>query len=331
MTMHLTRSRRSTLAETTAIKDWDARRYGKTSIPSSSLSGPSRRWPITRFGSLGSTEVTNWDIPDNSGGMGSRRTWKRRLPESSLMGIGSLSLMGIGSLSAHVGTAAERRWGINPLSETTYVEDTAARRVGKQRWYGDDAWHEQASLSGFGAFGADLDSNASVRDVQETLRKLGLCIGNGRVMTIDGVFGPVTSDALSSALSMFNQRVAPLPQERAYAGSTGAREIQISSTFWTALQTMASGRIDQCSAGGGGGRGGGGGGGGGSEGGGSDEELPPDLETGSEDAWYMRPTTWLVAALVAGAGIWAYNQSQQEYPLLPESDFDRMTVPGGSW
>lgn len=302
MTMHITPSRPSMagMNETTAIRDWQARRYGQTSIPASStvrLGNAPEKWNISRFGETG---VTNWDIPANSGGMGSRRTWKRKLPESSLMGLGSLG--------RHTGTPAQRQWGINPLSETTYVENTASRRPGMQRYMSDGAWAEQASLSGFGAFGADLDSEASVRDVQDALRKLGRCRPAGSLLVADGVFGPITNAGLTDALRAFNSTVpgaSALPAARAFQASSGANKVRMSSLFWTWMQAQAAGQLDQCSAAGGGG------------GGGSPSPDPADneadllIEESVEPAWYAKPTNWLIAALVAGGAYAAYSYANK--------------------
>ena len=321
MTMHITPSRPSMagLNETTAIRDWQARRYGQTSIPASSmvrLEGAPKQWTVTRFGETG---VTNWDIPPNSEGMGSRRTWKRSIPDSSLMGLGSLG--------RHVGTAAERRWGTNPLAETTYVANTSPRRAGMQRFYSDDAWHEQAALSGFSGLGADLDMNVATGEVQKTLRKLGICAPGGRVMAVDGAFGPITNAALTAALATFNQTVSPpLPAERAWQGASNAGTIRMSSNFWTSLQTAAAGHIDQCS---GASTSSGGGSGSGSDGQAPDVEIP-DADAGAGDggSWYTNPVNWLKIAAVAGiafVGYELYQDSQQpsdEFPMLPS---------GGDW
>lgn len=314
MTMHITPSR-SGLAEQVAIKDWQARRYGKTSIPAASmrrLSGlGGDGWKVTEFGA---TEVTNWDIPSNSGGMGSRRTWKRRIPESSLLGIGSLA--------RHVGTAAERRWGINPLAETTYVENTAPRRVGMDRYYEDGTWREQAMIAGFSQLlGATLDSTVSVREVQTTLRKLGICAPNGRRMAVDGVYGPITESALAIALQRFQQlpgqadATSQYTASTAWRGNSGARELTISSTFWSAIVGAAAGAIDQCGGGGGGSSGGGSSGGGGSS---TTTEEPTIIDIEEETAWYQNPLYWLAIAAAGGAAYYLYTQSETNDPFASE-------------
>jgi hypothetical protein len=332
MTMHITPSRPSLagINETTAIRSWQERRYGKTSIPESSivrLEGAPTSWTVSRFGE---TEVTNWDVPSNSDGMGSRRIWKRSIPASSLMGIGSLG--------RHVETYSQRRWEINPLSGATCVENAESRRVGKQRFYNDDAWQEQASISGFGALGADLDMNVSVLDVQIALRKVGICRPGGRLMVADGKFGPITNSAMLEALRRWNQSLGAagnIPASRAYSGTSGSREIRISSTFWAAIQAAAAGSIDQCgggssgggggSSGGGGGSSGGGGGssggGGGSSGGGSSGGgrggRNPNLDI--EGPWYTNPMYLIGLAALAVGGYFAYDYlTKPEEFSLPE-------------
>lgn len=297
MTMHITPSRPSMagMNETTAIRNWQARRYGQTSIPASStvrLGNAPQKWTVSRFGETG---VTNWDIPANSGGMGSRRTWKRKLPESSLMGLGSLG--------RYTGTPAQRQWGINPLAESTFVEDTASRRPGMQRYMNDGAWAEQASLSGFGAFGADLDSEATVRDVQDALRKLGRCRPAGSLLLADGIFGPITNAGLIDALRAFNATAAgaaALPAERAFQANSGSSKIRMSSVFWTWMQTQSAGQLDQCASSGGGG-------GGGATDPSTDNELDLEVDMEEAPAWYAKPTNWLIAALVAGGAYVAYG------------------------
>jgi len=268
MTMQITPARPSlamygkTLSETTAIKDWMMRRVGQTAIPPSSLvrrhaptisglgaagergpfpgQGPGpKRWPIaphgTRPGSVtlgDTTHVQDWN---------DRRIWKKRIPASSLMGLGELG--------RHVGTKAERTWGVNPLSgqveETTYVRDTYPRRVGKHRWEErrDHEWHEQASVSGFGSFGV-IDSTVSVRDLQTSLRKMGICQGGGHVMVIDGIWGPITQGALVAAVGEFSPGT---PTAGLFSGSTRATTIGIASSIWTRIQELAAGRVDSCS------------------------------------------------------------------------------------
>jgi hypothetical protein len=274
MTMQIAPARPSlamygkSLAETTAIKSWMARRIGQTAIPPSSLRrdvqglgaasvqasayargqaspwpgqgrGP-KQWPVARYGNapgavpaFGDTVgVKDWDM---------RRIWKKRIPASSLMGLGELGAHV--SAVQHTGTKAERTWGINPLSETTYVENTAPRRVGMDRYYADDAWHEQAQISGFGAFGA-LDAQVSVRDWQTALRKLGICqSADGRAMSIDGLWGPITQSASDIAL----RTLLGLSGAAGFVSSIPrGTTLNTTAEIWTHLQSLAEGRIDQC-------------------------------------------------------------------------------------
>jgi len=345
------------LAETTAIKSWMMRRIGQTAIPPSSLrrgvdglAAPSvqamaysrgtpspwpgqgrgpKRWPVAPHGTapgtvpgLGDTvAVKDWQY---------RRIWKKRIPASSLMGLGELG--------RHVGTAAERRWGVNPLSETTYVEDTAPRRVGMDRWQGRDGdWHEQAMISGFGAFGA-LDAHVPTRDWQTTLRKLGICTAaDGRAMAVDGLWGPITQSASEVALRQLLGLSNPAASLSAAARAT---EVATTSEVWTHLQSLAEGRIDQCGASRSTGTGtsttGGtttttGGGGGGSTtdttGGGGSTTDTTGGGAAASSSWMSSPWLWLGVAAAVGVGAFVVMNKDEsgaadgETFLIPDPNF----------
>lgn len=320
MTMALTASRPSlgmygkSLAETTAVRDWALRRIDKTRIPASSLAGQ--------------TDVTDW---------ADRRIWKRRIPASSLaahqmMGLGGLGAhvgtkaqrtWGINPLGEHVGTKAQRTWGVNPLAaypdrdasgnqfaETVYVRNTAARRVGKERY-----------IDGFGALAA-IDMNLDVRDAQTAMRKLGMCTDSrGRVMVVDNTLGPITRDCLTRLAASHGVNAGAF-----FAGLDGDHVIQVDSTLWHQVMQQAEGMVDHCpgatashttttSSGS------------------TTTESPvgptgpssdvpaPDAPVYEETPWYRRPAFWLLAAAAAGVGYVAYTSGGE----TPSPD-DAVTV-----
>jgi len=329
MTMQLTPSR-SPLAETVMVKDWAMRRLDQRELPESSLAGLSgrhtgtpaqRQWKVNPLGAMrhtGTKAQRTWTVnPLGETVMvkdwAMRRLDQRELPESSLqetvmvkdwamrrLDQRELPESSLAALSGrHTGTPAQRRWGINRLGETVYVNDTVTRRYGMT---------PPDALAGFGAFGANAQMTVRVDDVQRAARRLGICNGpNGRLLAIDNNLGPQTRGVLQEMATRFTPQLAdPISGDE----TDGVHSVMIDSELWTAVTTAASNptAIDTCSSS----TGSGSGGGTTTDTGTHTTDAPPeDLPMEEEVSWYENPWYWVAAAAVVGVVGFAYYQSSQ--------------------
>lgn len=315
------------LAETTAVKDWAARRFGMRTIPASDLRGVGAPWPVNPLGEQ--TGVKDWAM---------RRIDKASLPASSLRGLGApwpvnplgeqtgvkdwaMRRIDKASLPASSLRGLGAPWRINPLGEQTAVKDWAMRRIDKRSLpasslrglnettyvfnVGDRragktlAYEQESALMGFGA----LDGSVPTREVQSTLRKLLYCTGaDGRPLAVDGEFGPNTEFALSRLVSA-TAGGSQVQSGQLFAAAAGDSSVRVDMSWWSTIAASAAGRTDTCAT-----RSGGGGSSntGGSGGASSSGAAPPPAPA-EESSWMTSPWTWLGIAAVAGIGFYAWQ------------------------
>jgi hypothetical protein len=235
-----------------------------------------------------------------------RRLDKGSIPQSSLSGQWPVNPLADGNELAGqwpVNPLAGP-WPVNPLAETTFVGDQERRRHGKRAIPASSL----AELMGFGA----LDGQISVRTAQETMRKLGICIVNGRPLAVDGTYGPQTDEALLNLASQpGTYRVMTRDLPNVYMATDGANTIRVDTAWWQRVETAAAGLVDSCP---------------------SSSSSRTDTTTGGrsgtspspDGGGYMPPegsmmdtlsSPWVLLGIAAalGAGYWWYTSESDEF------------------
>ena len=324
------------LGETTDVTDWKYRRLDKGTIPASDLSGlgayrnykgewkytgldagsvlgPARaglnRWGVNPLGDP--TGVTDWRM---------RRIDKKRLPASSLSGSGTFSYKYTGldypgnkwRVNPMNGLGYPgNKWKINPLGDPTGVTDWRMRRIDKRSLPASSLMSlndRDDILFGFGADPAGVlvpDTEVSVREVQQLLRKAAICkTTDGNTIVVDGQYGPNTGNGLW-------QLTARLPNWREYytPSAAGASTVMVYGGWYNQKKIDFGSGLDACGS-----AGSGGGGGRASNGDQGGDDLP--MDDGSDGggteaaAWYQNPWYLGGAAALAVGAVYLVNRNR---------------------